>query len=380
MKNTSKFNNPLGFSLAEIMVVVLILSLIGLGAANLTNTMFSQQRRGNMRAVAQIIAVNLEGVLQNDTAWLNTINVTPANNAKLGCLRKPPTGPCTNTPVANGGPGPIQDFEVRNPDGTLYFDGNLATAGFDASGEPCLPGNNFVAPPAAGNSNCPFRYELEWTAECPATSPLSCNNPQVIIRGVLVFNPSDSSGVGLNFPVEAYEINIRREEYKRYEPVEFKYIFPGNSPGAAGECAPGTEVVRPLLMDDTVASGDPSFYDAGLNVANKTNDSFELVPGFYECKVMAQSYEANGGISIVMRDTTNGIDYPVGSGFSGNSTTVVTRGSVQFRLAGNTTFQLVQFCGATNIQQEFNMGRPTADSTGAFTGTVLTSISCVRSF
>jgi type II secretory pathway pseudopilin PulG len=353
-----------GFSLIEVMVLVVIMSLIGLGTSTLISNMYNQERRNNVKSVAEQIRFNLETILSNDTAWSHTVT---NNTAKFACLRDNATAPCNNLVDIN-------DFDVYNADGNLYYQGNSASGGFDFNGEPC---NTFNGAIGSGDSLCPFRYNLSWNAECNGAG--TCFEPNVRIFGELVYNPADAGIAGTSFNTGAYQLSMVRGGRKRYEPIEIKHIFVGSSPGAAGQCAPGAFTPRTLLANAAVVSGaNESFYDPGNNVLSKTATNFELRPGVYDCKISATAYEATTGFNLILRDNTNTQDYPVGSGSSVFLTSAEAKGNVQLTLTGPATFTLEHQCGIGTTPSEFNKGIPVPRA-GGYTGTVFTSISCIRS-
>lgn len=359
-------NNPKGMSLVEVMIVMTIMSMIGLGTATLMKNMFSIQNRANVKAAATEIQNNLKNLLENDTSWSNSINLG-ANTTILGCLQDG-SGGCTN----GGGPArtnwDVRDNSLAN---NSYYNASSVSGGFDMNGNFCDAWN------AAGNDACPFRYNLQWIADC-GTRPAPCNKPAVTIQGTFLFSPTDASDPRNRINVNDYNFTILRGERTRYEPFEIRHALSGGSPPSApgaGSCTPNTWVPRDL--------SSPVVYDAGNNVIsiNTTSGSsnFRIQPGTYECKVVAQAYEALSGFSVKLQDITNNQPYMIGGGFSGFNSTAYATGTVTIELAAPATFEVQHNCGQTNPvagNQQYDMGIP-AQSYGD--QSVVTSVSCVRS-
>ena len=354
-----------GMSLIEVMIVITIMSLIGLGTATLMKNMFSIQRRANIKQVVKQYQNELEALLKNDQSWAFTVNLG-GNTSSLGCLRDGSAG-CANAFTDT-------DFQVQDTANAIFFNGNSGTDGFDFNGQRC------TAWTAAGNDACPFRYTLTWVAECPVgVNP--CIKPQVVITGTLLYSPVDPSAINNRLNVADYAFTIRRGERVRYEPFELVYEHLSNTDSqpngfvdGGGACLPPTtgtgRVVRPLSALS---------YDAGGNVTfNDATDTFTLVAGTYSCKIIAQSFEATTGFSIVLRDMTNNVDYPAGSGFSGPGTTSYASGTVEIQLTAPAGFRLEHECQNSHPDEPtWDMGIPMPAYTTA-PGTTFTNISCVR--
>lgn len=354
-------NNSLGMSLIEVMIVMTIMSLIGLGTATLMKNMFAIQRRNNLKVVASEIKLNLEKVLKNDTAWGFTVNAG-ANAGTLNCL-KDNIGNCNHGAA-------IGAFNVMNIDNTPYYQSIQATRGFAADGTSNC--NAFVNKPAAGSDACPFRYNLRATFTCQGNpAPATCNKPQVRIEGDFIYNPNDLSDPRNRINEADYKIDFIRGARERYEPLQVVYMPTTNA--VTGCTNTNTWEPRPLTGET---------YDAGNNVTVAGN-SFTLVPGTYDCKIIAQAYEAIEGFSLQLYSTTKP-PIPVGGGYSNLGTTAYSTSAVQLQLTSPTTFQLRHMCidnpagPPSSMRGNFDMGIPLETLGTYLNGTLLTSITCVR--
>lgn len=366
MKQKSFLFSSRGMSLIEVMIVITIMSLIGLGTATLMKNMFSIQRRAGIKQVVGAYQQELESLLKNDQSWTFTVNDT-TNTSKLGCLRDSSATLCNSVAPPNWS---ATDFRVEDTSGALFFNGNSGTAGFDYDGNAC---NAFSV--TSGHATCAFRYQLRWRAECPpGVNP--CRKPQVVIQGTLLYAPLDASAINNRVNTADYSFLIRRGERIRNEPFEIIFEDLDGDANGGGACNPGGRRIRPLTRVT---------YDAGGNVSHTPNSpNFTLLPGTYSCKVIAQSFEANLGFSILLEDVTNSRDYPAGSGYSGTGTTSYAVGTVELSLTGNTTFRLIHVCQASHPDNAtWDMGIPVPTAAGTYSttpgqGTTYTNISCVR--
>lgn len=118
---------------------------------------------------------NLTSILQNNTAWINTIN---GNGTEFDCLKNI-TGALTDTGcevknVAGGYP-----FVIYDDSNGVYYDAlNSATTGFDNKGEVC---NTFDS--VNGNPGCPYRATVRWRPLCDFSPGVKCFQPGIEIFG-----------------------------------------------------------------------------------------------------------------------------------------------------------------------------------------------------
>jgi len=167
-----------GFTLVETLVSIGIGTfLLGSIGALVAWTMQNQSHAmavGQIEMMKQIILKNLD----NDAAWMNTITKNSAA-AKMDCLVK--LTPCTTTGAPGGPPMTDVNFALYDSGGKIYHDATDPAAGFDQRGNSC---NGWSA---AGNDQCPFRFDLKWSAVCAVGS---CVAPQVMVSGTLLYRPS----------------------------------------------------------------------------------------------------------------------------------------------------------------------------------------------
>ncbi len=375
-----------GMSLIEVMIVMTIMSLIGLGTATLMKNMFSIQRRSSLKAVASEIKNDLETVLKNDTAWGFAINANPS----LSCLQDA-VGACAHSPFSGDPAAPgaslAADINVFDSTGASWYDSTNAASGFSADdGQIC---RTFAAAAGGGNDDCPFRYNISIFTECPGgVGP--CNKPQVTILATMVFNPADPSDSRNRLNVDDFVVSFRRGERVRYEPLEIIHSETDETGG--GDCTGNTWVPRILSSIR---------YDIGGNAAivNGPGGEFSLASGTYECKVIAQGYEAIDGFSIRLLDLTTNNPIPIGGAYSGWNSSAYVTGTVQIERASATTFRIEHFCADDSVGEssahdygshlvapdngcaECEMGIPAPSAGGGYGGseTVYTTITCVRS-
>lgn len=353
-----------GVTLVEIMIVVTLMSLIGLGMSTLLTNMVSIQRKSDIKTTMQMIKQNLEGHINDDTAWSNTVNHA-TNATPLACLRIMAPA-CVNNAVQN-------NFNIYDRNNNLVFQGNSATGGLDLQGQPC---NTFTAPPATGNPACPIRYNLRWTAECAGTA--TCQRPTVRIQGILIYNPENRSDVSNMIATSQYDIDFRKGEIVRHEPIEIRSIKTSGTAAGIGNCTPGAWVNRQLIREAPYTSAIVT--DIGQNVVSALPSGvFRLRPGAYNCTITAMAHHQPNGFSIRLRESPalGGPIHPVGSGMTNNLGVSSVTGTVSFEITANTNFVVQHFCPAGSPGNARSLGLPIGPPYNN-PGTVLTRISCVR--
>lgn len=372
-------------SLIEVMIVMTIMSLIGLGTATLMKNMFSIQKRSSLKNIAEEIRNNLETVLKNDTAWGFSVN----NNASLNCLRDN-VGSCAET-LFNGNTtspnaGFANNINVWDANGAAWYNAAGAAIGFRAdNGNVC---NTYNGAGGSGNDVCPFKYTLRIYSECPGAT-VNCDKPQITVLGLMTFNPQDPSDPRNKLNVDDYIILFQRGERVRYEPLEI--IYSENDSSGGGDCTANTWVPRPVSSIN---------YDVGGNatITNGPLGQFRLQPGTYECKIIAQGYEALDGFSIRLRNITAGTNLGVvANAFSGWNSSAFATGTIQLQLASASVMQFQHFCSNDNLPSpgdgsdhayppgpcsECEMGIPVPGGGGGYgggSGAIYTTINCIRS-
>ncbi len=387
-KNTSILKSHKGMSLVEIMIVMTIMTLVGLGTATLMKNVVSVQKRTDLKATASIIKSRVEEYIRSETAWEFTV----AANVGLRCTRAEGSN-CTHN---NDNPytgaflsgASVYDFNLYTETNSIYMRGANPNGGFNRSGEPC---NTFNGTAGAGNNNCPFRYNLAAWFFCTNGQP-QCQRPEVTIKAELIFNPRDKSEINDRLNTDDYQISVKRKQKVRSESFLIVYKDP-NTWNAADEIGGGNcrQLSPPLPGRQFRPLSDEEF-DEGDNV--QLTDvrafgylSFTVNAGNYECKITTQSYEAIEGYQVVLEDWTSGsagARYPAGGGYSGPGTTAHSTQPVQLQLTAPAVFRLRHICQVSRNRvspapptpRRWDLGIPVPDYNEP---SVYTSISCVRS-
>lgn len=371
LRNTFLKNK--GMSLVEVMIVLVIMSLIGLGTTTLLTNTLSIQKNADTKSHLTTFRKNLESFITNDTAWTNTVYAA-SNSSLLACLRDGSAG-CANGTV-------VQNFDIYNASNgspAVFYQGTSASAGIDLLGKTCTTFST-----SSGDDDCPFHYDVQMTMTCPGTLD-PCPKPQLHVEADLVVNPASVGDRRFQVNTGLYKIDIQRGERVRYETISLRHFNNGGGPGSGGgECGaggpgPSDEVVRDLTL--TTAE----IKDIGQNIisSDDTADEFVLQPGTYECTVTAQGYSQPSGFKIILQDRTTPLDHIIGSGFSALGNSTIVTGKVRFQInnpAGH-TFRVIHQCGLPGGpppypgQSPFNLGIPSAPYGG---GNSFTQVFCVR--
>jgi len=191
-----------GFGLVEMLVVVAIGSFMALVFGGVLAWTAQNQAGAMSENRLETVKRTFVKMLRSRAAWQNTIVNGAAGGAKpagtMDCLAN--RTECTTTGAA--GDPRIQDqlFALYDPNNQLVYDATNLASGLTPRGEFC---QTFSAPPAAGNNDCPFRYDLRWTANCSG----SCVEPQVEVNAVLMYNPQPNSYQRLVFDPRRLSIN-----------------------------------------------------------------------------------------------------------------------------------------------------------------------------
>ncbi len=345
--------NQKGLSLVEMMVVVTIMSLVGVGVSSLLTNMISIQKKVEKKDSILQFKNALEANIKDNTSWAFSV-YHATNAATLNCLRDD-VGGCVDLTTFN-------NFNVFNRAGAIIFQGASATGGFTYAGISC---NTFDA--AAGNDACPLRYNLSWTVRCPGgVNP--CNKPIVHVQGLLVNNPQNKSDTSNNIDVGAYTLDFNRGDLMRYEPLEVRHIqYDGSAPGA---CNVGGLATRAL--------GNLN-YDVGGNISGTTATTFTLIAGTYFCTVTAQVYHQPTGFKIQLNGGGGNI-HQIANGFTAPYTSQTVSGTIGLQLNADTAFTVEQYCPAGTPTDapaaNFQLGIPAPDYA---IGNTFTRVSCVRS-
>ncbi len=374
--------SPKGMSLVEVMILVVVMGLVGLGTATLMKNMVGIQKRTDLKSTINEIKTQLEQYILDDTAWNHSVQ----SNTELACLRDT-TPNCThNADDMSAGPFfsgfSAGHFQIFDTQGNVFLRGYSGTpnGGFSPDGTRC---NTFDADIGDGDDDCPFRYNVAVWYKCVNGQP-TCSRPQVFVRGELVYNPEDPAALNARINVDDYRIDLQRGRATRADTFQivhedpFPPYYPVGDQDGGGNCSPGAgnEVPR-YFTNETFDTGDNVEL---LNpVANRGFRRFRMQAGTYECKVATQSFEARQGYSVFLWTVGTGRRFPAGGGFAGPSSTAHSTESVKLVLDDETTFELRHFCAASyNTGRGWDLGIPLQGYTTA-NPTVYTSITCTRS-
>lgn len=230
IKNSNKF----GFTLVELMITLGIGTV--LMAAISTVLVQSTQQQTKAMGLIQIDLVrrNMIMALSSDQAWAKSISM---NSTSMACLNG--TSACTPN-----NPQPFALYDEKN----LIFDAATNSQnGLTLRGEPCPSASN----PASfdlihGNDNCPFRYDLKWSAACVlGQSPDTCVDPQVLVSAKLLYRP------GINKIV----ISPARYSIAAYYRAPLSKQLCGAANGSSTATAPTTNLCIASAAASAVSSG-----------------------------------------------------------------------------------------------------------------------------
>lgn len=378
-KSFTPFNA--GYSLVEILVILAVVGLMGLGTTSMVNNMLRLGQKNEMNSGIRTFKANLETMIRNEDSWMNTIkNTGGAAPGLLSCIWEGDNIQC------NDGL-PVNNFDVydRNPAPNpatpppgaavpIFYQASDVTAGFNTLGQPCngaSPGGGYTA---AGNDSCPFRFDISATLACP-NGNATCLKPTVTITGTLRVSPATDVNLANRVNLNEYNFTIVKTDEVRFEPLEIRYTRFDGGPGFVGTpCgAPGVLVPRPL---SDIA------YDVGSNVIGPiaAGNSFTLASGIYSCEIAASAYEAVNGFNIFLE--VGGTPQPIGSGFSGLNSTATAVGKIDLDLPANTQIRVMHQCNAPGPgnNPNFDMGIPSITGAAAnySAGNTFTRVTCIR--
>lgn len=174
---------------------LVLLGLISILASFFTGTLLQQgkfQGAQDAQLAARAIRYNLSNHLQNDEAWLNTINATA--NTSLECLRNGSSCPIAIKPI----------LVFKNAADAEVINNTNANKGFDMAGLTC---DRFNA--SSGDPTCPIRTEITWEPICTG----ACVNPSMVKLNVN-FVYSTSGEKGHIFNAAKHNITIERSSLK----------------------------------------------------------------------------------------------------------------------------------------------------------------------
>lgn len=342
-------NSAKGFSLIEVTVGVAILSIIIFMAASVVSPLMKLRNHVDSVAGLNMASAFLRECIKNDQAWLATV-MDPANDS-MRCLREHTA--CD--PVAIVPPASYIKMKASvDPDDNCLpsFDTKptaLNTTGLNKAGEPCTGFSS------TGNDQCPFRYNVYWTATC-ANGETRCVNPVIRVNADMVTGTNDNRNRA-TMDLNRYAIRAVRgradvtRQFTLYETTPAG-TYPGN-----GLCKP-SGIYRRFQFGNKI---DPGNYVRG---ATPTSGAILLEPGIYSCQISVPAYLAGSHMARLVdfktkRVLINGTsEYsPDIRGFT--QTRSMIYGS--FTLTSPTNVAVAQYCNSRTIDpvaSHLAMGRP----------------------
>lgn len=338
-----------GFSLIEVTVGLAILSVIIFMAASIVTPLMNLRNHVDSVSGLHMASAYLRECIKNDQAWLATV-MDPANDS-MRCLRDhtlcnpaaivPPASYIKMKASLDADDNCLPGFDTK-PSASN-------TSGLNKAGEPCTGFSS------AGNDQCPFRYNVYWTATCP-NGETRCLNPVIRVNADMVTGTTDtrnSKAMDLNrYAVRA--VRGRGDMARQF--VLYESTPPGMVPGN-GRCSPGG-VYRSFQFGNKV---DPGNY---VRKVNSTTGAILLEPGIYSCQISVPSYLAGSHAARLVDFKTRRVLLLGTSEFSPDfrgytQTRSMIYGS--FTLTSPTNVAVAHYCHSTPFDptvNKFTLGRP----------------------
>ena len=184
----------IGSILASMIMVTLVMQVTG----SFSDLNKNVNGRILQRDSAENLQTNLTALLRDDTFWNQTLQ-SSSNISIKNCLdnnSKKSPGDYISPYNSSYNSAKTINLEFKDSDKTVYGSA-YPTSGFTPSGEPCRGFSE-----TAGNSNCPFRYEIKWQPLC---SDPACTNSRILIVGELKYSSGSKS---TNFNPAKYNFSV----------------------------------------------------------------------------------------------------------------------------------------------------------------------------
>ncbi|GEM_PF-5818955 len=174
-----------GFTLIEALIAVNLIGISIYFGSSAINQLTKIKANSQLYTNVNLAKRNLISILQNNTAWINTIN---ANGTEFDCLKNITgslaDGGCELKSAAAGYP-----FIIYNDSNGIFYDPlNSSTAGFDNKGDVC---NTFDG--VNGNPACPYRATVRWRPICDFSPGVKCFQPAIEIFGEIAIKKNTSA-------------------------------------------------------------------------------------------------------------------------------------------------------------------------------------------
>ncbi|MDR3608408.1 MAG: tail fiber domain-containing protein [Oligoflexia bacterium] len=199
MKTRKRKAGEAAFTLLEVMVSLALVGVVALFVTSVAKMTAKVQSQATLAATATQIRNNLVNLINNSSAWHNTIN-DQGDNPSLYCLSTTtaplPSPSPSPTPCAVGGGSVVspayQIMAVKDSSsgGANYYTYNGATSGYTQSGVPC---NSFSS---SGNDACPLQFTVKWQPVCYSGS--SCLYPQIFVQITAAYSPVLKNRIAFN--------------------------------------------------------------------------------------------------------------------------------------------------------------------------------------
>lgn len=321
--------------------------LAGLGFA-LVNPLLSLRQQRTMPSGLQAVTTAMRDCINNELAWAAT--VADPENKSMECLRQ--NKPCSADAIRP----PASFIKLKASPGAadLCFQKfntmpGVNTDGFTKDGVGCTGFNE------NGNSACPYRFNVYWTASCP-NGEKACANPIVRVNGDLV--------VGANDKVNGSKVDLKRYSIRsvRGRADQSRYIFMAET--AESGKVPASAPCRP--------GGSPRVFDAWFDPGNyitkpvKADGTITLEPGTYSCQISVPGYRV-GNFKAVLLDTSRKPPVVLLHGTSEYSPGLDGHAQTRSEIAGTitlsqrSTLMVAQVCSGMPLQSKeraFTMGVP----------------------
>lgn len=167
-----------GFSIIELMMAVGVFGIVVAALASMNVRMRQDQTRTASLFHLSVISKNLYTLASTQNSWMNSLN-SPQNQTAMACLKN--RTQCTSDGQPNSLPKKDIAFALLDGAGNVFFDAANPANGFSLAGTPC---NTYSA---AGNDECPIRFDLKWSAQCV---PPNCIDPQVKVEAQIKYSPA----------------------------------------------------------------------------------------------------------------------------------------------------------------------------------------------
>lgn len=177
----------------EVMVAVGIGSVAFMALATVSGLSSVSHRELGASMRMEEMRERITDLLNNPKAWATTVQ----NSANLNCLKT--AGDCR----ALSNPAGRHPIRVFTADGhQLSDDGSNPAMGFTINGDVCQ------AYSPQGNSDCPFRADISWTAICPPNPAVPCEAPGARIQGVITYSPGNGQTTRLNSNIRKFNLTL----------------------------------------------------------------------------------------------------------------------------------------------------------------------------